>query len=158
MTAFLGSGLLLFSAWYISLLLIRRHHNNLLATEAFVDMIVYIRDNIDHFSKPLPDIFHIYRNTYLETTGFLPNVRRSDLRQAWQEQSFSFPDDIDNLLDNFIQTIGSGYRPEELRLCDYTLERLRKQIEHLHTDSVNRIKLYKTVPIMLALSLILLLL
>lgn len=153
----IGAGIVITAAWLFSIGLIRDHRKILRELEALCDMIQYIRDNIDHLMKPLPEIFGSYRNDYLETIGFLPQVRHAGLKQAWNEQSFAFSGEPFLLLSNFIRTIGNGYRTEELRLCDYTITRLNETLEHLRRDSSNRLKLYKTVPTMFALSIILIL-
>lgn len=152
-----GAGIVILSALFISTGLIRDYKNNLRELESLYDMILYIRDNIEHFMKPLPDIFRTYTNEYLESCGFLPSVRQTDLRQAWNGQTFAIDGEANILITDFIHTIGSGYRTEELRLCEYTLGRLRGIIDKSRAESGNKIKLYKTVPMMFALSVILIL-
>jgi len=153
----IGAGVVLIAAWLFSIGLIREHREVLQELEALCNMVQFIRDNIDHLMKPLPEIFQSYNNDYLETIGFLPRIRCTGLIQAWEEHTFSFSGEVFLLLSDFMQTIGCGYRTEELRLCDYTLTRLNENLELLRRDSSNRIKLYKTVPTMFALSVILIL-
>lgn len=154
---FTGAGIILVSALLLSLGLIRDYRNSLRELEALHQMITYIRDNIDHFMKPLPEIFQTYKNEYLEACGFLPNVRRTDLRQAWDGQTFTLSEDTRTLLTTFVYQIGNGYREEELRLCDYTLTRLNGILEKKRSESKNKLKIYKTVPMLFALSVILIL-
>jgi len=153
----LGAGILLIAAGLLSRGLTHEHRKVLRELEALCDMVQYIRDNIDHLMKPLPEIFASYQNDYLETIGFLQRIRHNGLKQAWDEQSFSISGEPHLLLTDFNRTIGSGYRTEELRLCDYTLSRLKEHLDRLHKDSSNLLKLYKTVPVMFALSIILIL-
>ena len=157
MFEYLGAGILVISAWLISCTLIHEHTTALNELEALYDMIFYIRDNIEHLMKPIPDIFREYKNHFLETCGFLSEVRSKDLRAAWETQTFHISGETKQLLEHFIKNIGNGYRKEELRLCDYTLERLRKLLDRTRSDTINQLKLYKTVPMMLALSVILIL-
>lgn len=152
-----GAGIVILAALFLSTGLIRDYKANLRELEALYDMISYIRDNIEHLMKPLPDIFRTYTNDYLETCGFLPAVRKTDLRQAWANHRFSVAGEAHTLIEDFIETVGSGYRTEELRLCEYTLTRLSGIIEKSRAESANKIRLYKTVPMMLALSVILIL-
>ena len=153
----IGAGIVLIAAGMLSIGLTREHKDILRELEALCDMVQYIRDNIDHLMKPLPDIFISYQNDYLETIGFLPQIRHIGLEEAWNEQSFSLSEEVFFLLSDFIRSIGSGYRTEELRLCDSTLTRLKENLDRIHRDSANRLKLYKTVPVMFALSVILIL-
>lgn len=153
----IGAGIVIVSALFLSTGLIRDYRINLRELDALYDMISYIRDNIEHLMKPLPDIFRTYTNEYLETCGFLPSVRQTDLRQAWNGQTFAIDGEAYVLVSDFISNIGGGYRTEELRLCEYTLGRLRGIIDKTRNESANKIKLYKTVPMMFALSVILIL-
>ena len=153
-----GSVILIVSAWFASAGLIRDHKAGLRELEALYDMISCIRDNIEHLMKPLPDIFQTYANEYLENCGFLPNVRQTDLRQAWDGQTFTLSGEAYILIRDFVHAIGSGYRAEELRLCEYTLGRLRTLLDRSRSDAANKLKLYRTVPMMFALSVILILL
>lgn len=157
MLEWFGAGSLITAAGILSVNLIREHRNRLLELEALFDMISYIRDNIEHLMKPLPDIFRNYNNTYLESCGFLETVRKGNLLQAWETHHFSISREAFRLIDEFIRNIGKGYRTEELRLCEYTLGRLRKLLDHVQADTVNQLKLYRTVPMMFALSVILIL-
>ncbi len=154
---FTGAGIVFASAVFLSLGLIRDHRTHLRELDAIYNMIAYIRDNIDHFMKPLPDIFQNYTNDCLESCGFLSDVRRTDLHQAWNGQTFSLSEETHTLLNDFFTRIGSGYRTEELRLCDYTLNRLNSILEKKRNESKNKLKLYKTVPMLVALSVILIL-
>ena len=153
----LGAASLIAAAWMVSSSLIRNYKTRLREMEVLYDMISYIRDNIEHLMKPLPEIFQSYSNTYLESCGFLPAVRLKGLQQAWEGQTFTVSGETSRLINEFILNIGSGYRTEELRLCEYTLGRLRKLLDHTQADTTNQLKLYKTVPMMFALSMILIL-
>ncbi len=157
MFKWLGAGSLMTAAAIFSICLIREHRKKLLELEAFFDMISCIRDNIEHLMKPLPEIFQNYNHTYLDSCGFLKNVRETNLQQAWEKYTCSLGGESFRLIDEFVRNIGKGYRTEELRLCEYTLGRLRKLMDHVQADTANQLKLYKTVPMMFALSVILIL-
>ncbi len=152
-----GAAIVIVAAILASFRLIYEYKTNLRELEALYDMISYIRDNIEHLMKPLPEIFASYSNEYLESCGFLSVVRESDLKQAWKGQVFRVKGEAYTLTTDFVNSIGSGYRTEELRLCEYTLRRFYDIIEKTRAESKNKIKLYKTVPILLALSVILIL-
>lgn len=157
MIEWIGGGILLVAAWLISSDLINNYKTKLCELEALYDMISYIRDNIEYRMKPLPDIFNGYGNEYLEHCGFLEAVRKTDLSQAWLTQKFALSGEAYRLIQDFIKEIGGGYQTEELRLCEYTLVRLHDILEKIHEDSANQLKLYRTVPMMFALSIILIL-
>ena len=85
-------------------------------------------------------------------------MRRTDLRHAWDGQTFAVSGEARELVQEFVRTIGNGYRAEELRLCEYTIGRLRGILDRARTDAAGQLRLYRTVPMLLALSVILILL
>lgn len=157
MIELIGGIILLLAAWLIGSDLINNYKTKSRELEALYDMVAYIRDNIEYRMKPLPDIFDVYTNEYLEHCGFLEAVRKTDLSQAWLAQKFALNGEAYRLIEDFIKEIGSGYQAEEVRLCEYTLARLHDILEKNHADATNQLKLFRTVPVMFALSIILIL-
>lgn len=146
------------SAIMMSFKLTCEYKADIRSLEALYSMIVYIRDNIGVLIRPLPDIFQSYQNDYLEKNGFLPSVRSNGLYNAWKNQiMLSHKNEAYPLISEFSSSIGGNYCAEEVRLCDYTIERLGKLIEKNKAESKGKIKLYRTVPVLIALSVILIL-
>lgn len=59
------------------------------------------------------------------------------------------------IIRNFILEIGQGYREDALRLCEYTLTRLAEAEKKRSGAIGGEERMYRTVPLMFALSLVL---
>ena len=64
---------------------------------------------------------------------------------------------IDNI-SYFLDALGSGYREDTLRLCDDTAARLQSRLEKAEKEYPSRIKLYTAMPLLIAVSVIVLIL
>lgn len=152
---FAGAAVILLSALLFSIKLSCEYKAEQNAVSELYDMIIFIQDNIKHLMRPLPEIFLSYQNEYLYKNGLLPDIRNRGFKDAWSSQkilretSAAFP-----IISDFVESIGEGYCSEELRLCDYTKERLEEIIKKNEKELRGKLKLYRTVPIMLALSVI----
>ncbi|MBQ4354860.1 MAG: stage III sporulation protein AB [Clostridia bacterium] len=153
----IGAGILLLSAVGYGWVKIREERRRAAQTEAAQAMIGEIREQIAYFMKPLPEIFAAYRHPVLEECGFLPLCRQENLRAAWEKAPLCLPEKLMKVTQDFVGHIGGGYREDVLRICDYTLEQYEKVIREMHSELKNREKLYRTIPPLLAVSVLLLL-
>ena len=65
--------------------------------------------------------------------------------------------EVNRTLRTFAKKIGSGYKDEELNLCQYTYATLAECFEKEKAEFMKKAKMYKTLPIMFAISAALLL-
>ena len=129
--------------------------------EALLDLVNCITDGIEYGMKPLPEIFAEYRNEILEKNGFLEMARKSGLRETWMAYERKFSVSGGNGMKQFAgfcMKIGNGYKKEELELCGITRKRMEEELEKRKKDNGNREKLYRTIPPLMAMSLVLMLL
>lgn len=156
---YIGAAVILLSAALFGYKLSRDYKAEQKAICGLYDMVVFVRDNIKHLMRPLPEIFLSYHNEYLENTGLIADIRERGLKAAWSDQtlldeaSAAYP-----IISDFVGSIGTGYCSEEIKLCDYTIDRLLEIIRKNEGEQRGKLKLYRTVPIMLALSIILIML
>ena len=148
--------LILLSAVFYGWTKIYAERNKLKETSAFYDFIRYIRDNIEHFSKPLPEICKNYQNQYFTKRGLSSQIERCGIKSALEAYVFLMSEEDTDTVLQFAREIGGGYREDELRLCDYTLKRLEGSIAAQKGEIKNKEKMYKTIPVLLAASVILL--
>lgn len=154
----LGSATFVVAAIYYGAIMIREERSKLTTSDAICEMIRYVRDNIEHFMKPLPDIFASYRNDTLERIGFLSDVRENGLRDAQLDRYFgkNYVDgEVFAVLADFCGKIGGGYRDDEIRLCDYAIARIEKRTAKMKDDFSSKTKIYRTLPPLFALSILL---
>ena len=139
---------------------ISEERQKLREAEALIALVRHTAETIDHTLKPLPEIFGEYRNEVLQKNGFLAEVRSAGLRNAWEnkEETFVLQDkDLKNCFSVFCREIGRGYRKEELELCSLTLKRMNEAVGKLRQELSNREKLYRTIPPLMVMSLVLIL-
>lgn len=152
-----GATLIVSSSLYFSMLKITSVKRRIAELSAFRDMIGFIHDNIEHFTMPLPEIFSEYRNSYLENSGLIERIRKYGIAESLSDYSFSISNDERDILIGFADKLGNGYRNEELNLCKYTDGKLAAAEDRMLSELKNVQKLYITIPLMLALSVILIL-
>lgn len=154
----IGACLIIASSLFYGATMIREEHRRLIIADALAEMIRYVRDHIDHFRTPIPDILDSFENKTLEDCGFLTAARERGLRVIADDFPASVREadrDVSAALRDFCVGIGCGYKDEELRLCDYTLGRIMRRIEQLRADHDGKVKIYRTLPPLFALSVIL---
>lgn len=156
MQKIIGAALLLVAAVAYGFLRIAEERRVVAEMDALVDFIRTIRAGIAHYKKPLPEIFTSYSSGILEENGFLALCRNCGIREAWHKSGIKMPEKMQSAMTYFSEKIGSGYREDELHLCDYTLEQFEKAGQEMQREMKNREKLYRSIPPLLALSLVLL--
>ncbi len=152
-----GIFLILGSSAVFSIALLAEWREKIRFTKELLYFVGFIRENIEYLKKPLPAIFESYKSDCLEKTGFLPMARRSGFAAAWKANRVKTYAVIDEVMSEFSKNIGKGYLDEEVRLCKYTEERLSDIVKKLEKEQKNKEKLYKTIPVMIALSVVLIL-
>lgn len=127
-----------------------------LLLEELCALMDWIQKNIECFAKPLDEICQDYTSPQLEQYGFYDQWQTEGLLCAMENLPY-LTDTAKEVLLPYGKTAGQGYKEEELRLCRYTKEQLseilRKQKEDLHAKN----RMYRTLPFLLVLSIVLLL-
>lgn len=129
--------------------------------EALLGLTVHIAEQIEYTMKPLPEILSGFDDGILLENGFLKAASEIGIREAWDNsrRKFRLPEKgMKQVFGRFCQEIGRGYRKEELELCSLTIRHLREEIEQLKKDIGNREKLYRTIPPLMVMSVVLILL
>ncbi len=126
-----------------------------LQAEGFVDLIRNIRLQIDCFGTPIGKILssldeHLYRA--LGAPRAAP-----DLHALLGGTLLLVDRDFARLLWDFAASLGTGYRDEELRYCDYYLARLSPLAQKNRDELEKRLRLCVILPLALSAALILLL-
>lgn len=156
MTKIIGGILLLAASVGFGLIKIREERRRIRLARAFCELVKHIRENIAHYMKPLPEIFRTADCPILEEHGFLGDCRERGIRLAWEKFSDSaeniLPERVKRVLAEFSESIGGGYREDELNLCDYTIAELERAVREMTEDSVGKEKIYRTIPPLVALS------
>lgn len=155
MTKIAGAIILLCAAVGYGFVKIREERRRIAEAEALAELVKYIRDNILHYMKPLPEIFASYASPLLEENGFLPDCREKGIGAAWERAVFHLPDKLNRTMTDFAYSVGGGYREDELSLCGYTLDVIGEAVKTMRNEQDGKEKLYRTIPPLLALSVML---
>ncbi|MBR4204160.1 MAG: stage III sporulation protein AB [Clostridia bacterium] len=125
---------------------------------ALVRLVRHIRESIDGLRRPLPQIFAAFSDPALAENGFLPLLRERGFEAAARETPWRQTEEVKRLLSDFGSSLGRGFADEELALCRYTEAKLSEALAALEKAAPDREKLWRSIPALLALSVILLML
>ncbi len=154
-TKILGIALLLGCGGLGSILWARFERKRCLQAEGFVELVRNIRLQIDCFGTPLGKILASLDEKLYAALG-APRPP-ADLDVLLAETLLLVDREYAKLLRDFAASLGTGYREEELRYCDYYLTRLTPLAQKTREELEKRIRLALILPMALSVALILLL-
>ena len=129
----LGVILILGTGGFATVLLVRFERRKISVLAGWSDLIWYIRSQIDCYLMPMPEILAGADRALFEACCCAEP--RPNLVAVYHSSQFYLDRESRRLLCAFVREIGSGYREELLRRCDYyiaTLGKLReKRLEEL---------------------------
>lgn len=138
--------------------LVRSANRKLAELSGILSMLRYIRNSIDTLNRPMGEILAAYRNDDPAMAVYLRNVREGGLLHGAENSGLVIGAAGMELLTSFSERIGTGYREDALRLCTYTINGLEEILAKTKEETGKRMRMYKTLPVMSALSVGLLLL
>lgn len=130
-----------------------RRKNQML--EEIVSLMDWIQKNIECFAIPLDEISREYTSPLLDSYGFYTMWQTKGLLPALEELPL-LPDTAREIVLQYGKMAGHGYKEEELRLCRYTCEQLNHILKKQREDSQSKSRMYRTLPFLLVLSIVLL--
>ncbi len=141
----------LFGVFYSSV----SERKRLRVLDAWIELIILIRGQIDCFLTPLRDILQIADKQLLSSLTSKSSPRElSDLLSA---SAPFLDDDCKRHLSALVRTLGGGYREDQIRACDYCLQQLRHRREELGQQMPARLKTRGTLILCAAIGIALLL-
>lgn len=153
-----GSACLLISAIAYSYQLIRNAKERLAVLDGLCALILFIKNNIDSFMRPVGEIIASYSGYGESLSTFMEAARTKGLADAARSVRLPMPEGARQLLLEFSETIGSGYKEDALRLCTYCYNGMQEILKREQEETQKKLKLYRTLPVMSAMSVVLLLL
>ena len=147
-----GSVLLLSSAAFFSYEKIRMEQARYGSLQEWMRFLNHAENQIRSFRTPYPDILTSFRRQ--EDTPFAQSLAQSGLTA--QLSVSLLPSGAAVVLQEYIEKAGSHYEAEELKLCEYTITALQVILDAEKKNLREKTKLYRTLPLMLALSIVLL--
>ena len=141
----LGSGILLLAGGYVSLAIVAFERRRLRVLDGYISLIYYIKGQIDCYALPLTDILASVDPTILLAclgvdTGALrlsaEPPETCDLTDMVRQSRLYLQPESERLLTTMTGELGTTYRAEQVRRCEYYLSALTEE----------RCKLYETLP------------
>lgn len=128
---------------------VRYEKKRIRVLDGWIDLIQYIRAKIDCYLMPLGEILSD------SATPLSPlctsDASDTDLAKILHASSAFLDGDSLRLLNGFVGEIGTTYREEQLRRCDYYVSALRAQRERIAAELPTRTRLSVTLSLCIAL-------
>ena len=122
----------------------------LTVVDGWIDLILYIRGQIDCYLMPIGDILSGGDRALFEACMSPANA--ADLPAILDASQIYLDGDARRTLESFVREIGGGYREEQLKRCDFFISSLRTQRERIATELPMRIRLCATLCVCIALA------
>ena len=141
----LGSGILLLAGGYVSLAIVAFERRRLRVLDGYISLIYYIKGQIDCYALPLTDILTSVDPTILlaclgvDTEALRLSAEppeTCDLTDMVRQSRLYLQPESERLLTTMTGELGTTYRTEQVRRCEYYLSALTEE----------RRKLYETLP------------
>ena len=155
MRRLIGAGCLLLSGILIGVKMRRASQRKIRLLTSGLALIRHARRRIALFSTPAADLFCDF------STDSDPEMARAFEKYTGDEIikriACELKEDGD-LLYKFLHEVGTAYKPEALAVCDYCIEMMEQRLDAAEKEFSARKKLYIALPILLAVTVIILIL
>lgn len=150
MLKFLGALLILSVGVFAAFVSVQYEKRRLTVVDGWIDLILYIRGQIDCYLLPIEDILSSGDRALLEACMSPSNA--ADLPAILASCEIYLDGDAKRTLESFVREIGAGYREEQIKRCDFFIASLRTQREKIAASLPLRVRLCATLCICLALA------
>ena len=152
-----GLVLILSASLGVSFTLIGLEARRIRELEGLCELIRYIKNNIDSFLMPLEGIFLTFHSDELEKCGFEAEMKEHGLAAAAKLDLLSVDTKAREALSAFADSLGTGFRDDEVKRCEYYLELFGELAASEKQKAAKNRDMYRYLPPLAALSLILVL-
>ncbi|MBQ8545903.1 MAG: stage III sporulation protein AB [Clostridia bacterium] len=115
--------------------------------EELLSFINYIKSQIDYFSLPISTIYEKYD----KKSDFINEIISSEngIKAIDKEN--------DQQINEFFGNIGKGFKKEQIKLCEYNIDRFSNLLEKLKNDYPNKAKVFRSMSLFFGICAIILL-
>ncbi len=138
-----GAGALLAAGGFFAYSFIRYERHRLTVSEAWIDLILYIRAQIDCYLTPLDEILAGADRELLDAC--MCHDPAPDLRTLLACSTPYLNSECRRLIEGLIRELGSSYREEQLRRCEYYAHALEAHRDAIAKELPARIRLVLTL-------------
>lgn len=150
MLKLLGALLVLSVGVFSAFVSVQYEKKRLTVVDGWIDLILYIRGQIDCYLMPLDDILSNGDRALFEACMSPSNA--ADLPAILEASGIYLDGEAKHTLESFVREIGTGYRDEQIKRCDFFISSLRVQREKIAAALPMRTRLCATLCICLSLA------
>ena len=150
MLKILGALLILSVGVFAAFISVQYEKKRLTVVDGWIDLILYIRGQIDCYLLPIGDILSGGDRALFEACMSPSNA--ANLPAILEASGIYLDGEARHTLESFVREIGAGYREEQLKRCDFFIASLRNQRERIAAALPMRIRLCATLCICLSLA------
>lgn len=144
LTKVIGSFLWLLSGFFLSVEINKYNKKKLTQAEAFISLIKNIRLKIECYAMPIPDILARCDDRIIAECGG-ESASRSSLKCFYEGIRLSIDGRGKKAVHDFCMTVGSGYKENEIKVCDTYIRELTDYKSELSEKLPGAEKLCTTV-------------
>lgn len=131
-----GACLLLFAGTYSAVHFSRREKKRLRAIDGYISLLFYIKGQIDCYARPIADILRgADRRIIADCIGITDTDTLSGQYDEFpvlvEESGDLLEPESRRILQTFSGELGSTFRDEQIKRCDYYIEALTRERERL---------------------------
>ena len=149
-----GSAIVLLVGIYLGNKLCSEQRIKLITIEALIEFTEFIRTSIYTSRMPLMEIYALFDNKSLHERGFIYQLNQHGLKSALCTVSEYISDKSLTTLNSFADNIGGMNTDTQLKLCEETTKLLNEEYKKQENIFSKKERIYKTLPILFATSII----
>lgn len=151
-----GGALLLIFSVYLGFSEVRRMNSRLATLKSLSALIAQFRRRIECFREPINSIYASLSDEHLKSIGFLSDLKSGGIAFAAEKCADLTPEEKISL-KNFSEKLSEYYPEDAVKLCDLIYSEIYDSFLKAEREFAPRAKLYKTLPLLGGISVILLL-
>jgi len=135
---------------------LKRRIDNISAMTDFID---YISSQVTLFKAPLDEIYSSFSSDNMQITYFVSALKNNDnsIYDSASSCGLLYGEEEKEIIRSFSDKIRTGAAEDLIKLCSFTVERLKKLEERLCNDLPDKRRIYSTVSILAGASTVILL-
>ena len=155
----LGSALILTSSLIIYFEKRAKDINVLKQAEAYLKLLIHIRNKVDTYSMPIERILDCCSTDILNMCGIHNNHSNKyiSLSSRIDDGAILLDNTTKNIILDFASEFGSAYSESQLKICDNYIEQLRVRIAEMKDQNKKNARVYLALYLCITFSIVLIL-
>ena len=113
--------------------------------EILIDFISYIKSQISYFSLPIDSIYSKYSSNKAEI---------AEIKKGNYSSLKNFNENIRTETISFFESIGKGFKTEQISKCEILITNLTNELTALKADTKNKIKIFRAISLFISVCII----